>query len=1244
MLSETEINNTFDLNVVEETLTKTLENSYWYLYNLQRNVCKYKQYYIKDSKKDAWNVRNNIEAFEYYVDEKGRVCMYIDADLVYEHARGVYHSSDYYKKEFTIFELNEHRDIFERIPLINIDFVYHLDIKVRLDNGQTIIILNRKKDFLFNKDELIHHVTNIELITNEKIRVGEFNKETVTTQNNRLSIPVEPFGNELFEKYGTYKLILSPPDDYSGNLQFLDKWGFCDTSYRDYINGDITSDQLESITITNLVIDNNEISGVLDRFIKTIPGNFKIYAFYYKNLARYLNQSDKGYKSRIIKSENKNVAEVMTVIKNLNTTIPYNMPIPVENTITYAVNDTFAGEENISIRHIVPLPESSVNLSDTSCIKLIYPFFYIINHEYMKNYNSLKHTSLNDNDNVNYYTMYYFYIDTKSENKYKNLAFFELSYLDVLCNCNLHNSFNKLYYKIIDNTETQYYRDNFNDIRSELVGYLGNIAYYVHTYDVIDYINRKQEEGLYSYKYKVETLLSFIRSDGFVLRDYAVKQNDLTETYTLDLFKLKSFGLERKLRTGTSTDIHGINDTFDNPMYLFKIQLNNIDNAVINIWVYGIRQWKHKIYKVEDMFYIYIPKESIDYIYKHPDDIHKDIRAEVDNHRYMEIEVSHSLYYETPIYFGNSEGNKQVSDIIIDENKYSIPSLNDIHVQPTNHKVIKKDEIYNAIYTDSNTEDSNLNKKDFEVSIVSKLRDYDNTLVFATNNGNNTSYDNKEIYPRSLKKWNDSIYELDKINQYNIFKHRPDNNILEYQFNPPTNVKYNPTAIGLHNQHSKVNHIRLYSEKEELTGGDFGDYKLFIDKRASSYTVKIDRYRFPIICICDLTNKLIFKEDYLRIWYNGRLIHRNMYKVLDYNTLDIEFDEYYEEIHFPRIQILFETKIGDEITVEIYPYKLTEINTIEKLTDGGDETHYSGIIEFNDSECDKPVDIDYYDFYINGRKLTKREISLYKPRKSVFMNLQSANGELRVFKKERDYEYFGWNRYPIPTHLTDFTDTPLFINSINDPSLHDRIYSSVISRTISYLNWYYYGYPIRDSYSNMWNINNHNKFEEMIDKTKIPYNDYYKEKIFYYEELITIRLINPNIFQINNHYLKTLYRPIYDTYIQKFSIYKYGQGLPNFGRIIDDTDDSRFRYLSNELSYTEFIDNDTGNCVYEPIRIDNINVVHLNPNRHMYEYDENWNITNFQYTTLRGYEYNSNIANKMDGIEVYMLGNYEDIL
>lgn len=85
LMAETEINNSFDISAVSDTLKMTLENSFPYLYRLQRNVIRYKHFYFPKSRSST---TTEVPFGDMYLDEKMRVCINLDADLIKHTSRG----------------------------------------------------------------------------------------------------------------------------------------------------------------------------------------------------------------------------------------------------------------------------------------------------------------------------------------------------------------------------------------------------------------------------------------------------------------------------------------------------------------------------------------------------------------------------------------------------------------------------------------------------------------------------------------------------------------------------------------------------------------------------------------------------------------------------------------------------------------------------------------------------------------------------------------------------------------------------------------------------------------------------------------------------------------------------------------------------------------------------------------------------------------------------------------------------
>ena len=100
LMAESEINNSFDIRSVTDTLKMTLENSFSYLYRLQRNVIRFKEYFYPHSQSSG--KYPEIPYGDLFLDDKMNVCLKIDADLVKQTARETFRTSSFYNTEFTL--------------------------------------------------------------------------------------------------------------------------------------------------------------------------------------------------------------------------------------------------------------------------------------------------------------------------------------------------------------------------------------------------------------------------------------------------------------------------------------------------------------------------------------------------------------------------------------------------------------------------------------------------------------------------------------------------------------------------------------------------------------------------------------------------------------------------------------------------------------------------------------------------------------------------------------------------------------------------------------------------------------------------------------------------------------------------------------------------------------------------------------------------------------------------------------
>lgn len=127
--------------------------------------------------------------------------------------------------------------------------------------------------------------------------------------------------------------------------------------------------------------------------------------------------------------------------------------------------------------------------------------------------------------------------------------------------------------------------------------------------------------------------------------------------------------------------------------------------------------------------------------------------------------------------------------------------------------------------------------------------------------------------------------------------------------------------------------------------------------------------------------------DFIRVFKNGRLVPSEF--------VSATFDE-----HLGGTNVIvptFKKEIGDIFVADYTPYKYKTIYNLDLLPEDG-FLDLSGIIS-------RPFDFKWYDAYINGRKLSIRNITIISPTKIFVKNVKSLK-HFVIVEKDRDEEYF----------------------------------------------------------------------------------------------------------------------------------------------------------------------------------------------------------------------------------------------
>lgn len=546
LMEDSEINNSFDIEAVTDTLKMELENSFWYLYRLQRNKIKFKEYFFPSSKQ---SVESKVIYGDMFLDDAMNVCIQVDADLVSQSSRNLYRKSKFFNKEFTLEDIDNNPDIFERTILLCIDNRFHFDFKIKMDNGITKIILPYKMSYLFNKNNsIIQHTTSIILVDNEYLRSFRMNKNNITQSPEDGDAVIGPQYASLssFREDGTYVVFVSFNGENSSSLM-----NTCTLLKNGYLR----------IDFPNTIIEK----------IKASTTNFTVTLVFMKNMYEHKlyggNNIVMQYRENIFKSS----TQILLIERDECT--PFNMPIPEENFLVLKRIDE--GEQ-----------VGEYSTFNKSGVDLHYPNMYTI-----------KDPKSKDGD---IYRVFYFYekgYDLHYTHKFNYFYKFLKNKLKVTT---LEEAVNIAYFEDTDKITvgTQY----------ELFGIFRKLFNYTpvdHYYDIIDFTKRNIDKT--PYEYKVDTMHEFVADDTKVLKDYVKRQNHICESYYL---YVNNIDLNRRLRTNTSNEISK-NIIFTKERYLFIFHNDSFNKLNMRIWVDGIL-CMDVVHEVEGgIEYIYIPKDMI---------------------------------------------------------------------------------------------------------------------------------------------------------------------------------------------------------------------------------------------------------------------------------------------------------------------------------------------------------------------------------------------------------------------------------------------------------------------------------------------------------------------------------------------------------------------------------------------------------------------------------------------------------
>lgn len=158
-------------------------------------------------------------------------------------------------------------------------------------------------------------------------------------------------------------------------------------------------------------------------------------------------------------------------------------------------------------------------------------------------------------------------------------------------------------------------------------------------------------------------------------------------------------------------------------------------------------------------------------------------------------------------------------------------------------------------------------------------------------------------------------------------------------------------------------------------------------------TAPLNWDRDPELDFYPILFKTMSKNDYryFRVYNNGRLIPRHVASVYfpDYTI----FSEAELRLGLKRM-----LGVHYNISVECMPYMMKQVCYLESIP-------RDKVINLK-GKIDKPFDFKWYDIYLNGKKLVKKDVEIVSANLIKILKSDSLHG-LEIIENSRDREYFG---------------------------------------------------------------------------------------------------------------------------------------------------------------------------------------------------------------------------------------------
>ena len=197
----------------------------------------------------------------------------------------------------------------------------------------------------------------------------------------------------------------------------------------------------------------------------------------------------------------------------------------------------------------------------------------------------------------------------------------------------------------------------------------------------------------------------------------------------------------------------------------------------------------------------------------------------------------------------------------------------------------------------------------------------------------------------------------------------------------------------------------------------------------------------------------------------------------------------------PSIRMNYQVPAGTVISIDATPYRYQRVFSMKEIPE-------NSVIDMA-PYIDKPIDLHYYDIYLNGRKLGEANVVYLSPTKVKLLNIHSSYN-FEVWQKERGDEYYGFT-------YEDESWKTLVDRLLDSEKLTDEDKEIIIDRIVD------------QTLEPGFDPNENDKTEDDFFPDVIWGEEDAEMHLFYEEQLLPLLYLNPDTWQFSYEVIRRRY-------------------------------------------------------------------------------------------------------------------------